>query len=99
RRVRVDEALWEALTKEYEAAKVEEVKQIPTVHVLDIANVPQRKSAPTRWLIMVVGTTVSFVVACLLVLLMNLWQQMDPQEEPKKIVTEALDAFLHLLRR
>ena len=32
---RVEEALWEALTKQYEAASVEEAKEIPTVQVLD----------------------------------------------------------------
>ena len=46
RKLRVDEALWEALTRQYEAAKVEEAAEIPTVNVLDVANIPERKSAP-----------------------------------------------------
>ena len=32
RKMRVEEALWEALTRQYEAAKVEEAEEIPTVH-------------------------------------------------------------------
>ena len=46
RKMRVEEVLWEALTKQYEAARVQEAKDIPTVRVLDAANVPQRKSGP-----------------------------------------------------
>jgi uncharacterized protein involved in exopolysaccharide biosynthesis len=46
RRVRVEEALWETLTRQYEAARVQEEKEIPVVRVLDAANVPQHKSSP-----------------------------------------------------
>ena len=56
RKMRVEEALWEALTKQYEAAKVEEAAEIPTVHVLDVANIPERKSAPSRRSIVATGT-------------------------------------------
>jgi capsule polysaccharide export protein KpsE/RkpR len=48
RKTRVEEVLWEALTKQYEAAKVQEAKEIPTVRVLDVADVPERKSSPIR---------------------------------------------------
>jgi capsule polysaccharide export protein KpsE/RkpR len=43
RRTRVQEAVFETLTKEYEMAKVQEAKEIPTVKVLDTPNVPDRK--------------------------------------------------------
>lgn len=99
RRVRVDETLWEELTKQYEVAKVEEARQIPTVRVLDAAEVPRRKSAPTRWLMMVVGTLLSFVVACLLVPVLDHWGQMDPQKEPKKLMLEMAGSLRNLRRR
>src|SRR5437588_6940153 len=56
RRTRVQEAVFESLTKEYELAKVQEVKEIPTVKVLDSPNIPDKKSFPTRRLIMLLGT-------------------------------------------
>lgn len=42
RRLKVEEAVYETLTKQYELAKVEEAKEIPTVKVLDAAG-PSRK--------------------------------------------------------
>ncbi len=63
RKVSVEEALWEALTKQYEAAKVEEAEEIPAVRVLDVANVPERKSGPSRRSIVEAGAMLSLVVA------------------------------------
>lgn len=55
RELKVNEAVYETLTKEYEIAKVQEAKEIPTVKVLDPARVPERKSYPPRLLIMILG--------------------------------------------
>jgi uncharacterized protein involved in exopolysaccharide biosynthesis len=88
RKMLVEEAIWEALTKQYEAAKVDEAKEIPTVRVLDVANVPQSKTGPIRSMIMMVGTLCSFVLACLLVVAIKFWDQIDPDQEPKKLLTE-----------
>ena len=99
RKVRVDEALWEALTKQYEIAKVEEAKQIPTIRVLDPANVPERKSGPHRTLIVVIGTALSFLVACVVVFVMNYWEGMDPSSETKKLITDIAGAVPRWRRR
>jgi capsule polysaccharide export protein KpsE/RkpR len=88
RQVRVDEALWEALMKQYEAAKVEEARQTPTVRVLDAAEIPPRKSWPIRRNIAAVGAFVSLFFACLLVFVLDYWEQMDSESEPKKMLTE-----------
>jgi len=61
RRTRVQEAVFETLTKQYELAKVQEAKEIPTVKVLDHPNIPEKKSFPPRLVIMLLGT--AFVVA------------------------------------
>ena len=52
RQTKIQEAVLETLTKEYELAKVEEAKEIPTVKVLDVANIPDKKSFPPRLSIM-----------------------------------------------
>src|SRR5207249_4553087 len=59
RRTRVQEAVYESLTKEYELAKVQEVKEIPTVKLLDSPNIPERKSFPPRTLIAFLGMALS----------------------------------------
>ncbi len=99
RKVRVDEVVWETLTKEYEIAKVEEAKQIPTVRVLDAANVPERKSGPNRRLILMIGTALSFLVACVVVFVMNYWEGMDPASETKKLIKDVAGAVRRLRRR
>lgn len=88
RKVRADEAIWEALTKEYEAAKVEEAKQIPTVRVLDAAEVPQRKSSPVRRNILAVGTLFSIILACVFIAVGKRWDETASQTEPKKLISE-----------
>jgi uncharacterized protein involved in exopolysaccharide biosynthesis len=86
RKVLVEEALWEALTKQYEAAKVQEAKEIPTVRVLDEANVPQRKSSAKRSVIVVLGAMLSLFVACIAVITASVWDDMDDQDERKILV-------------
>jgi uncharacterized protein involved in exopolysaccharide biosynthesis len=99
RKVTVDEALWEALTKEYETAKFEEARAIPALHVLDAGEVPRMKSGPNRKLIILIGTLISFVLACLLVLALNHWEQMDLEAEPKKLLMEMAAPLKRLRRR
>ncbi len=95
RKMRVEEALWEALTKEYEAAKVEEATEIPTVRILDVADVPGRKSGPSRRFIVELGAMLSFALACIAVLVGMIWEEMDPQHEPKRTITGAIGAALN----
>ena len=62
RRTKIQEAVLETLTKEYEMAKVQEAKEIPTVKVLDPANVPDKKSFPPRTLMVLSGTALAFAL-------------------------------------
>lgn len=59
RQVAMQSAIFETLTKQYELAKVEEAKEIPTIKVLDSPAVPEKKSAPQRLLIIILGTLLS----------------------------------------
>ncbi|MDR3547052.1 MAG: GNVR domain-containing protein [Candidatus Pacebacteria bacterium] len=95
RRVTVDEALWEAVNAQYESAKVQEAKDIPTVRVLDMANVPQHKSAPVRSYIVILGAVGSLFVACIFVAAISAWEAMDAQDERKKLVTEIVGTMRH----
>jgi uncharacterized protein involved in exopolysaccharide biosynthesis len=97
RKMRVQEALWEALTKQYEAARVQEAKEIPAVRVLDAANVPERKSPSARKIIVILGTAFSFLIACVVVFVTNVWEEMDPQNEGKVLVTEVWNGTLNSL--
>ena len=56
RQAKINETVYEVLTKQYELAKVEEAKEIPTIKVLDEPLVPERKTWPPRLLIVILGT-------------------------------------------
>jgi hypothetical protein len=86
RNVKVQEAVWEALTKQYEMAKVEEAAQTPAARVLDVANVPEEKSGPPRRFIVMIGALLSLLAGCTSVVAQTIWEKMDAQEEPKKLI-------------
>ena len=62
RQLKVEEAVYETLTKQFELAKVQEAKEIPSVKVLDQPEVPERNSFPPRTLIIFVGTACSVLL-------------------------------------
>jgi len=92
RRTRVQEAVFEALTKEYEMAKVQEVKEIPTVKVLDSPNIPDKKSFPPRPLIMLLGTTLAVALATTWVFGKTAWDQTDSVDPRKALAQEVFNA-------
>ena len=87
RRTRVQEAVFETLTKQYELAKVQEAKEIPTVKVLDEPTVPEKKSFPPRLLIIFMGTTIVFAAATTWVLGKTRWDQTD-SNDPRKVFAQ-----------
>lgn len=87
RRTRVQEAVFESLTKEYELAKVQEVKEIPVVKVLDSPSIPDKKSFPPRLLIMVLGTALGLCVASTWILGKASWEQTD-SADPRKVLAQ-----------
>jgi len=88
RRTRVQEAVFESLTKEYELAKVQEVKEIPTVKVLDPPNIPDKKSFPPRLVIMLLGTALAFGLATTWVFGRTAWDQTDSNDPTKVFAQE-----------
>jgi uncharacterized protein involved in exopolysaccharide biosynthesis len=90
RRTRVQEAVFETLTKEYEMAKVQEVKEIPTVRVLDVPEVPEKKSSPSRLFIILCGTGLGIAAVSVWVLGTDVWKRADASD-PRKVF--ALEVF------
>jgi len=83
RRSKIDEAVYEFLTKEYEIAKVEEARQIPSVQVLDPPIVPDKKSSPHRLLIMLGGLLLGFVFSGAWIVGRVVWDDVDPSDARK----------------
>lgn len=55
RDVAVQEAIYELLTQQYEQAKIMELKDTPTVQILDKAVPPEKRSLPVRRLVVLLG--------------------------------------------
>jgi uncharacterized protein involved in exopolysaccharide biosynthesis len=97
RRTKIQEAVLETLTKEYELAKVQEVKEIPIVKVLDVAGVPDKKSFPPRPLIIFLGTFLAISFGVLFVLGSASWEAIDAQDPGKKFASEVwIDLRAHV---
>jgi capsule polysaccharide export protein KpsE/RkpR len=87
RRAKIQEVVLETLTKEYELAKVQEVREIPTVKVLDIAHIPDKKSFPPRLLIVLLGTAFAVSIAATWIHKKVAWDQTDAND-PRKIFAQ-----------
>jgi capsule polysaccharide export protein KpsE/RkpR len=96
RRSRIDEAAFELLSREYEIAKVQEAREVPSVAVLDVPKVPDKKSFPHRLPIMVLGTMLSFAAGAAIVLGRSGWREIS-RDDPGKILAEEI--FTTLLSR
>jgi len=87
RQTKIEETVYELLTEQYELAKVEEAKEIPSVKVLDAAVVPTKKSFPPRLAIILLGTAVGMTLAVIWVLANATWQQADAAD-PRKVFAQ-----------
>jgi capsule polysaccharide export protein KpsE/RkpR len=83
RATKVQETVFEALTQEYELAKVQEAKEIPSVKVLDPPDVPEKKSSPHRAIITGFGGALFLGTGIAWILGTNRWKQTDDRDPAK----------------
>jgi uncharacterized protein involved in exopolysaccharide biosynthesis len=74
RQLAMQEEIHETLTKQYELAKVEEAKEIPSITVLDEPQVPERKSSPHRAVIGLLGILLSAFAGIVWIVAWKLWE-------------------------
>jgi capsule polysaccharide export protein KpsE/RkpR len=83
RRVKVQETVFELLTQQYELARIQEAKEIPTVNVVDPANLPERKAFPPIPALIAVSTLLAICATVALMLIHLKWQQVQPDDAGK----------------
>jgi capsule polysaccharide export protein KpsE/RkpR len=93
RHTKVEEAVFETLTKQYELARVEEAREVPTVKVLDAAGVPEKKSFPPRLVIMLFGTLFAIGMTAVWILASKRWKELDSNDPGKQLGEEMLQSF------
>ncbi len=95
RRVKVEEAVYKTLTQEYEMARVEEARDIPTVKVLDPPLAAERKSYPPRLAMTLAGGFLAFSLATLWLMVRARWDEADPAD-PRKALAQDIYSTLRV---
>jgi capsule polysaccharide export protein KpsE/RkpR len=80
RQAKIQEAVFETLTQQYELAKVQEAKEIPSVKVLDAARLPEKKSFPPRFVITCLTGVVFLAAAMMVIFVHSKWDEKAPND-------------------
>jgi capsule polysaccharide export protein KpsE/RkpR len=86
RRLKIQETVFELLTQQYELARIQEAKEIPTINVVDPANLPEKKSFPPRVLLIILLTGATIAAAGAWVIGRARLEQLD-DDDPKRVLT------------
>jgi uncharacterized protein involved in exopolysaccharide biosynthesis len=85
RDLKIQEALFEQLTKQFELAKINEARDSSSLQTLDDAVVPTKKSGPNRLLIVIMATLTALLCSIIIVFIQEYISKM-PQEDIAKLV-------------
>src|SRR5438270_3191246 len=84
RNTKIRETVVELLTQQFEMARIQEAKEIPSVRVLDTASKPESRR-PSWLVILLGGTMVGALLACMGYFLKNWWDRWD-QDDPRRML-------------
>ena len=100
RRVKIEEAVYGLLIEQYEKSRIEEAKDTPTVQVLDRAEVPERRSRPSRKTLVIVGGILGLAWSSLFAILLAVWRE-DKQrvQTLRELVRPFASDFERIYRR
>jgi capsule polysaccharide export protein KpsE/RkpR len=87
RKTKIQETVYELLNQQYELTRIQEAKEIPTIRVIDPANLPEKKSWPPRLLIIMEITASALVVAMIWVVGSDHWESIDRRSPGKAFAT------------
>lgn len=93
RRTKVQEAIFETLTKQYEIAKIDEAKEDPSVRILDLAVPPERRTGPLLSWCILGGLILSSMLAVIIVICKAYWRQLRASSAPKVLWGHARTYF------
>ena len=93
RNARVHETVFDLLSEEYEMARIEEAKSIPTIGVIDFPGYPERRTGPHRTLIVLISTALSFVLTAVFLLMRRWWLGMD-ELDGRRVLADRIGATI-----
>jgi capsule polysaccharide export protein KpsE/RkpR len=89
RTVRIHEEVFDLLSAQYEMARIEEAKSIPTVSVIDPPSWPEKKSFPHRFLIVLISTACALILAAFFLLAKRSWMTRDDCD-PRRVLARRI---------
>jgi capsule polysaccharide export protein KpsE/RkpR len=85
RTVRIHETVFDLLSEQYEMARIDEAKSIPTVGVIDFPSLPERKSGPHRFLIVLLSAALSIIITTIYLLARRSWSELDELDPRREL--------------
>lgn len=98
REVKIQETVYEMLTKQYELAKIEEAKEFPTIKVLDDPDLAERKDSPHRLLLISLSALFSFCLGSVLLFARERWHNRDDDDADKVVFSECFQSGREFFR-
>lgn len=90
RSVEMENTIFQTLTREYEAAKLAEVRDTPSVQILDRPQVPEKEYWHPRIWMVVLSTTGCFALGVAWILGVVTWKKVNPDDPWKLLATDVL---------
>ncbi len=97
RNVRIHETVFDLLSEEYEMARIEEAKSIPTIGVIDAPGLPERRTGPHRTLTVLISSALSLVMTAVFLLVRRWWLAMD-ELDGRRLLAAGIGATLRQRR-
>jgi capsule polysaccharide export protein KpsE/RkpR len=98
RRTKIQETVYELLNQQYELTRIQEAKEIPTIRVIDPANLPEKKSWPPRMLIILSITAGALFATAIWIVGSDHWEGIDRRSPGKVFATHIWGAGRQGLR-
>ena len=99
RRLKLQETVYALLNQQYELARIQEAKEIPTVNVVDPANVPEKKSFPPRLWITFLLTSLSMAAAVTWISWTTRLDEYEPQDPRRLFIVKSGAAVATVVNR
>ena len=87
RSTKIHETVYELLTQQYEMARIQEAKEIPTAKVLDPPSDPERKT-PSPVMIVAIAIILSMFLACIGILLRDKWAMWNANDPRRMLLSK-----------
>ncbi len=87
RKTKIQETVYQLLNQQYELTRIQEAKEIPTIRVIDPANLPEKKSWPPRLLIITTLSVTAFLSTAVWVVACEHWRKIDRLDSRKMLAT------------